>query len=277
MKETFDFSRFWKYFLYDNRQMWRHNSRNLLIISGLGLLTYVVWILCGVIFKQTWMGPSMAVRLTVFVCSWLGLIFFQTKSYGYLTDKAAGSAWLMLPASRTEKFVSMLLITLVEMPVFLVLVFGGIDALVTALDPTVQGWVFGNLSQISAAMQSVSEGGLDLGMGTAGLGFNIYVQFCANMLFCLLCGICFKRNKLFHALAIMMGAGFLSSLAFTGIFASMDMDGAISVYADKLAGGDKASLENAMNIFLNAGLVLNWVLAIGMGAGIYHRIKTLKH
>ena len=133
MKETFDFSRFWKYFLYDNRQMWRHNSRNLLIISGLGLLTYVVWILCGVIFNQTWMGPSMAVRLTVFVCSWLGLIFFQTKSYGYLTDKAAGSAWLMLPASRTEKFVSMLLITLVEMPVFLVLVFGGIDALVTAL------------------------------------------------------------------------------------------------------------------------------------------------
>jgi len=277
MKDRFDIKRFWNYFRYDNRQMWRRNSKSLLAIAGMGLIFYVLSVVMGLVFNQAWAGPSKEVRLGIFVCASLGLMLFQTKSYGFITDKAAGSNWLMLPASRTEKFVSMMIITLIEMPLFFVGVYTALDALEVLLDPTVNGFMFSGGKGLSAIFTEMSRNGFDIGMSPAGFWFNSYVQLCANMLFCLLCGICFKRNKLVGAIGIMMLCAFLGSLAFSGILHIGHIQDILNSYSDNLAGGNTAYFEHLMNTALNIGLALNWVLAFAMGIAIYFRIKTIKH
>ena len=38
MNETFNFSRFWTYFKYDLKQMWRNHSKAAILIAGAGVI-----------------------------------------------------------------------------------------------------------------------------------------------------------------------------------------------------------------------------------------------
>ena len=83
--EVFNFSRFWNYFKYDLKQMWRNHSKPALFIGGMELLLYVVWVLLALVFTGHWTGPGLAARCTVFVIAFTVLELYQTRTYGHLT------------------------------------------------------------------------------------------------------------------------------------------------------------------------------------------------
>ena len=45
MNETFNFSRFWTYFKYDLKQMWRNHFHAAIMIGGASAIFYLTWVL----------------------------------------------------------------------------------------------------------------------------------------------------------------------------------------------------------------------------------------
>ena len=107
--EIFQGSRFWAYFKYDLTQMWRNHVKAAVGLGLAGLIIYFVVVLFNLTFNGTWQGPGISGRFVTFFLASAALELYYTRIYGYLTDKRKGSAWLMLPASTVEKWVSMLI------------------------------------------------------------------------------------------------------------------------------------------------------------------------
>lgn len=268
--EVFSGSRFWTYFKYDLMQMWRNHMRAALGIGLAGLIVYVVWISFGLIFNQVWAAPSLAARVVTFFTAFAILELYQTRTYGYLTDKRKGSAWLMVPASTFEKWLSMMVMTLIIIPVVFLVTFFAVDSLLCLIDPTCTGSI---LSKASEGMNV-----LQMKLGEANefyetawslwMAVGIFIgSYCANFLFFLLCGLCFKRNKILGAFVIIFLLSLLSSIFF-GLFAGDFLEQNFESFSDA---------ETSIRLYLNGTSIFTWIMALGLAGGIYYRLKTLKH
>ena len=129
MKEIMDFNRFGKYFVSDLKSCAVNYGYSLILICLMGLIIYIGTVSMGLLFNGTWGGPTEAFRSNVF---WLSMfvmaVTMPVKCYGGLTEKKTGSQWLMIPASKLEKFLSMVLITAVFIPMIAFCVSLGLDA-----------------------------------------------------------------------------------------------------------------------------------------------------
>ena len=111
--EVFNGQRFWTYFKYDFTQMWRNHVKAAIVIGFSGLILYILGIAFNAVFRNVWEAPTFVARTVVFLLAAFSLELYQTRTYGYLTEKKAGQSWLMVPASHLEKFVSMMIITII--------------------------------------------------------------------------------------------------------------------------------------------------------------------
>ena len=273
MSEIFNFQRFWTYFKYDLKQMWRNHSKAAIVIGGSIAFLYVLWVLFSLVFTQKWQAPPIEARFVLLVLAFTVLEFYQTRTYGYLTEKKAGSSWLMIPASRTEKFVSMLLMTLVVIPIFFFAVYFLIDGVLSLVDPTfgkalITGFTGTYREMIDGLASLNGESPITFTPGT--VFFMGIVGFFCNFLYFLLCGICFKKNKIVGAIAILFGLSIVLSVL-TGLI--------VPQLAESFTNVDLAEDEAAKLLagFLNASEVLMCLLAAGLGWGIWRRIKTIQH
>ena len=273
MSEIFNFKRFWTYFKYDLKQMWRNHSKAAIVIGGSIAFLYIIWVLFSLVFTQTWTAPHIIARVAMFGLAFTVLEFYQTRTYGYLTEKKAGSAWLMIPASRTEKFVSMMLMTLIVIPVLFFAVFFLLDGFLSLVDPTygqtLIGTVTGNWSNILNAFNEMNAQSM-IHCSLAALIFMSVVSLFVNFLYMLLCGICFKKNKIVAAIAIMFGLSLVLSLI-TGIAVPALVKSNISITTDEIEGA------RIVAGILNGSEILCTLIAIGLGWGIWRRIKTIQH
>ncbi len=279
MNETFSAGRFFRFFLFDNKQIWSRNTRAVVTFGGLGIILYVVTVLLGLIFTQEWNGPSLWARVFTLTFASLVLVFYQTRTYGYLTEPKAGSAYLMLPASRLEKFISMMVITLIELPLAFFGIYLCVDGLIALIDPTVEGAIITNISNIySSFNQFVSSNAeaVNLGIGAAGLTFQFWVDTCIYLLYFLLCGICFKKHKIASGLAILIGLSLLVTILF-GVSIHAGLFNGITRMLQGLSDAPVEKTTSLINWIVNSGFVLNGLTVIGLATGIYFRIKTLKH
>lgn len=118
MKEIFDFKRFGKYFVFDLRSCAANYGYSLTLICLMGVIIYIGTVSMGLLFNGSWGGPDIGFRNSVFCFSMFVLaVTMPVKCYGRLTEKRAGSEWLMIPASKLEKYLSMVLITVAAVPV----------------------------------------------------------------------------------------------------------------------------------------------------------------
>ena len=273
MNETFNFNRFVTYFKYDLKQMWRNHSRAAMLIGGASALLYAIWVMFSLVLGQGWTSPVLGARVAVFMVAFAILEFYQVRVYGHLTEKRAGSTWLMIPASRAEKFVSMLVITLIVIPVMFFAVYMLLDGFLSIVDPTYGKALIGS---VGTAYTEFINGLAELGEQTpftltpsmfiVGSFFSAITSF----LYFNLCGICFKRNKLVCAIAILFGVSMvlslLSGIILPHIFANWpdyDVTEEIAI----------RWINNVMYI----GCSISALMAIGLGWGIWHRVKTLQH
>ena len=292
-KNIFNFNRFGKYFVSDLRSCVANYGLSLLaltVITPLALecITGVFNMIMGL----TWEGAGFGMRGLIFcVAMFCMVVTMPAKCYGKITDKQYGAFWLMLPASRLEKFISMLLICCIIAPAIGVGLYLGVDALICALDPTCnQNIVAGTIDTIQELALRFNFGEIsvevppeDLMMAESGLKFLkqisnpwLYIDevLCVSLPF-ILGAICFKKGKIVKTFLAMAALSMCVSMiagpvmmAFTGDFLTV------------------ANEEEAMKIMFESGFYdkLIWIDIVGDAliyggvlVGIWFRIKTLKH
>ena len=91
--EVFNGSRFWTYFKYDFTQMWRNHVKASILIGFSGLILYILGIAFNAVFRNVWEAPTFVARTIVFMLAVFALELYQTRTYGYLTNRKKGAAW----------------------------------------------------------------------------------------------------------------------------------------------------------------------------------------
>ena len=135
--DVFSWNRFWRYLKSDFNSFISRFGVSLLVMSTMAVTTDAFNGLFSFFLTGNWIGMTEPLRMILFVI--FGIIVMITapaKLYGYLTDRKEGSAMLMLPASRLEKYVSMVLITGIVVPFIFGVIYFGLDIMVCMVDHT---------------------------------------------------------------------------------------------------------------------------------------------
>ena len=140
MNNVFSAKRFGKYFSYDLKHCIDTFGLSLLILGLMPMITFLFASIISFIVSGDWIPDNTVNRIVAAVIAvFIATIMFPVKAYGEITDKKAGSNFLMVPASTFEKWLSGSLMTLVIVPVALVLLLLGVDLLLGALLPSHYG------------------------------------------------------------------------------------------------------------------------------------------
>ena len=262
MKEIMDFNRFGKYFVSDLKSCAVNYGYSLILICLMGLIIYIGTVSMGLLFNGSWGGPDIGFRNSVFCFSMFVLaVTMPVKCYGRLTEKRAGSEWLMIPASKLEKYLSMVLITVAAVPVS-GLVYCGLDAVFCALDPTCGS------SIISLLLQ---PGNSDILMALTWQNLNSGISISLSFL---LGAIFFKSSKTVKTFLVLFALGtvtmtVLFTMLFNGVTVAELVDN--EALANEIVGNGPFGNNSFIPVLC---CTVSYVFLL---TGIFFRIKTLKH
>lgn len=288
MNDIFNFRRFGKYFTSDIRSCTANYGLSMLLISMMGLIIYVGTIIMGLIFNGEWGGPSVEFRVFTFAVSMICLAFtMPVKCYGGITEKRYGTQWLMIPASSMEKFLSMVIMNVIMMPLAICIIYLGVDGIICGLDSSCGASIAGSLKnfldifvEISIASES------DLSQFPALAHFVkqvacpwLYLDDVLQIFLLTLMGaVLFTKGKTaktilsYIAITTVLGlAIFPMTNIFFKEFAVLNFTADTPEAMNQLFG---------MSIFKHVALfdtINDTVINLALMAGIYFKIKTLKH
>ena len=269
MNNTFNISRFSKYLLFDLKSAWHNSGITILILGCTPVFIFAFYELFSLIFAQRFgylnMGAVMAGYVVSFIVAFLA---FPVRHYGGLTDKKEGSAWLMLPASGFEKFLSMLLISCVAVPAVWLATMAATDGLMSLVFHSRYGGMalpalVSGLNEILAEVNG--ETGVELFIGAK---TGIWLSWCADILFFTLAAIFFRKNKIVYGFLVAWGIGVLFSILI-GLYIGLKIGNGVQV--ESL---DLTDFAHYMNLFIFLAYFIEFAV---LDLAIYFRIKTLKH
>ena len=288
MKDIFDFKRFGKYFVSDFKGCVANYGLSLITISMLlYLICYVVTVSFGLIMNQGWEGLGLGTRATLFVIAMITLVItMPVKCYGKITEKQSGSFFLTLPVSRLEKFVSMLLMTIVVAPVIGTALYLGLDALVCLFDKTCGNNLVSEIQDLATIIMNIpEEAAMEAALGEIPENVAKFIKeitcpwlyvddMIGTSLIFLLGAVFFKKGKTVKTIMACIALAIAVSIIATPIMAPWTNE-----LFDMMDNGNFDEIFN-LGIFRHAALfdtlndtLVNIVLLIG----IWLRIKTLKH
>ena len=271
MNETFSIKRFGAYFKFDIARMWHKHGKALIMFSLIGVMLYFVTAFFSLLFGKGWSAPSFEARTAVFFIVCLIVELYMTRLYGYITKKHEGSDWILLPASKGEKYVSMLIQALIIVPVGVFGAYLFADWLLCCIDHGCgQSLITGYSDYVK-----VNIGGEDLiemakiGLSPVGLVLLTLLGNIVNYLFFLLCGICFKKNKIVFAFLILFALSVVTSTLMAIAVPFLNYEGMVDM-------DETSALAMVKGIFKVVYIFIG-ILAVGLGWGVWRRISTIKH
>ena len=280
MDNKFNFNRFWKYFQYDLRNIYNETGMFLLIFALFPIIFYLIYIFFGTIFTKDLSvmfsqgfhmvhGPNHTLRLVLFiVMAVIFVMIYPSRSYGHITDKAKGSAWLMLPVSRAEKFTSMILNTLIVLPLAFMVVYLASDFLVCLIDKSCGTAII--LTNLFGS--DGMAGNKDIVM--TGNGFLLLaVEIIEYASIFLLGALLFKKWKIIGTILWLFALGMVSSTVF-GLSMFSFNPGNQGVWMENFLQNHADHLNFYINLIINIGLV---ICVGGCGLWSWFKIKRMQH
>lgn len=275
MSNTFNFSRFGKYFVYDLKRQWKNIGMLMLIFALFPIIFYMIYMFFAAMFDGGLMkifigleidGPAGGTRFGVFaVMSTIFVMLFPSRAYGEITNKAKGSEWLMLPASRLEKFTSMMLISLIVIPLVYVVVYFLSDAFVCLLDKSCG-------DSLMSFRINKEIGSSDFVIPANGF-WILASSIVGNAIVFLLGGLIFKKWKVVGTVLVLFALQMVFSGLLSAFITNADLEWWGNWFADwTIRHAD--SIDIWLNAFINLWLLL--ILAI-CGTWSWFRIKRLQH
>ncbi|MGN1232048.1 MAG: hypothetical protein ACI4UJ_01205 [Candidatus Cryptobacteroides sp.] len=277
MNNTFSFQRFWRFFLYDMKRWATSYGPSFLIMCLMPLVLFAITMTISLVFTQEVAHPALVARAMVLaITASLLFITYPSHVYGFLTDKNSGSSYLMIPASKLEKFASMMLNVLVVVPAVFFAIYLGTDALLCLIDPNCGNTLLRSAGE-AVTFLSTLGGSMEGPEQFISINFfYVYLCFGISILYYLLGAVLFKKHKILYPILILFGLNMLLSLVLGGLISLGLFDGfdfekwILSIVNDGNVGA-MVTWFNALSAFVNVAAIA------GLGTAIYFRIKTLKH
>ena len=267
MNNVFDIKRFGKYFVYDLRRAKNNYLISLLLMGLMPVAFFLIYQFFSLITGNgvTEMPAGMSIGAVV-VSVFVVMMSAGARIYGSITEKRAGSDFLMLPASTLEKWLSMVLIVCIVLPVALF-------ALLFVSDG-IMGFLFPNTYGTRIFSSDYAKSIFDACSGEEGFYFNLpgalFLNWCESLLVFTLGAVCFKKAKVAKTLLFLMAISMVLSPLMLLIFGNIHID--TDWLMERLGDADKAI--GAINWTLS---ILYTVVIGGLLAGLYCRLRTLKH
>ena len=211
MSNTFSFNRFLKFLGYDLRSAHNNVGLTLYLAGAIPIISFTITQLFLLILGGGVEPLGSPGKITpIIVALTLVTLIFPEKHYGRITDKKYGSSLIMIPASVTEKWLSMITVSCIIVPAVLFAELFVSDALLSlAFKGTYGASAFGiianGLKELTREFYPAYPGGIRVNWGVM-----IYFSFCLNMLFFTLGCIFFEKSKI--------GKTFLTGFCITLIF-----------------------------------------------------------
>lgn len=190
MNKVFDLTRFGRYFAYDLNRAMLNSGISALIIGLSPIMIYILGIFFYLLGANLMPTSKLTLVLLPSVVA-VYVLFFPSKLYGEITDRRTGSNFLMIPASTCEKFISLLLIVLVVLPISITALFIASDLLLSII-PSYGINLFERLSQAELSAHFIKD---EFVFSNWTLSANIIEQSINYILFFTLGALVFKRRK----------------------------------------------------------------------------------
>ena len=288
--DIFDFGRFGKYFTSDLRTCAANYGLTLFVISIIvQIALYLTSVGMNGLFSQTWQGPGVILRVSTFIIAMVCMtITMPVKCYGRITEKQYGSFWISIPASRLEKFLSMIILTCIVVPVIGVVLYLSVDWLICLVDKTcgqnIIAGVISVIKDLNIALDEMAAEEIMLNGTLVSMDFIkqiyspwLYIdEFFVMSLPFLLGAIFFKSAKTVKTFLMLAAIGATMSMIMTPLTTGLVFD----------IMGSAGNEEEIAARMLNSGVMKNLgvidtiadaITNLALMAGIWFRIKTLKH
>lgn len=274
MNNTFDIKRFGNYFLYDLSRARGNFMWSAIVLVLLPAIFFAVVEFFSLLFKGEFatsvgVGTAPIAAIVVYACS---ILTFPVKMYGSITDKRAGSDYLMIPASTFEKWLTMILMSCVVMPMALTLAFFAVDGLMALCFGKFYGTGLISSLEFIGDMHDINFG--DVSLLSHALGFS-HIEWICSILIFTLGAICFKTSKVGKTLLTII---LISSVVGT-IFSSLLMLNidAVSGFFASIDGEEIDSLASLFNHIIWLGWAWYVIQFSALAGAIYYRLRTLTH
>lgn len=275
MSNVFNIKRAAYYFVHDLNTAKNNYLYSMLILGLMPIISFVLCQLFALIFNNgqfAEVDDAFQTATFVICCATL-LITFPIKQYGRLTDKRYGSDWLMLPASTFEKWLSIILLTCVALPVVFFALYLGSDWLMSVIFPNRYPEPLASADTLGGLVAGASASFYD----DAGISINFFGACCAswiqNFLIITLGAVIFKKAK--FPKTLLAWTGLMIVLVFIiAMFNGFDINIDEEDLENWLGGGDIDVFARRINALITLIYTVFFVL---LGGGLYLRLKTLKH
>ncbi len=291
-KDIFNFRRFGKYFASDIRTCTANFGLSMLTISLLTpIILYVLSVATGLLLNQVWEGPGMVARAAAFIAAMICMVIIMpVKTYGKITEKQYGSHWLMVPASKLEKFLSMIILSCIIIPIIGATLYISFDALICALDHTCGDSLMRGIIELKSMIsEGIREAEMEFGATEHESIANfviqlpnpwIYIDDSIGMVLPFLLGaLWFKSGKTVKTILALFAFSTIAGL----ITAPLMSNWTQTMTELQTTGNMDESIAYAIFdswIFRNIALVdtiSDTIFNVAMMTAIFFRIKTLKH
>ena len=270
MNRIFNFSRFGCYLVYDLRNAWNNAGFTLLVYGLAPIFFFFFYEICCLVFSGSFADFGLGWRIPfLFVLMLVCFTLLPARLYGRVTDRRYGTEFLMLPASTFEKFISMVIVTAVVMPLCL--------SLMLLVSDTLLGLVFGALyGEPLLFMDNAVLFGVD---PLAVAGDSLYVNFFAGflvgwwiwILFFILGSVFFKKSKVAKTLLSYLLISMVLGVTFSAILLKSQTGTAEALFTKDI---DIQTVVNFLNVVSN---VINFLISAVLLGLIYWRLRALKH
>lgn len=276
MSDTFNFQRFGRYFRFDLARMWRNNTKTAVLLGCGSIITILLGGFGGLLLDFRWHTATDPFRFLGFFVCLAVLELLMAKTYGFVTDRKKGSDYLMTPASTFEKWLSMMLVCLVVIPLFFLVTYFIVDALVClALPATGQPlfqWMAQGIDASREGFQSLNQAmavkQLPLQYSLGSVVWPVIISASCNYLYFLLCGLVFKRHKILYAILVAMGFSMVLSLVAPHFMGGL---------AAQLESASDAEIITLSDRIFRVTTLITGALAACLAAGCYLRLRKLSH
>ena len=284
MNNTFDWTRFCKVVRKDFSNIWQNAGTSLLIITLLPILAWLLWWALSGIEEMPAIVPEVR---WCFIAGSVLLAAMVSPSRMYRTSnlQKEGIYFAMLPASKLEKYLSMLLFTIVVCPLLCFLGGMVLDYFLTLLPfGPYNKWLWqtdyladaldGYRGLVSGAFPNVNENTLMLVQVFTPWKVVLYALLChlSNVALFLFTNTIFKKHKVLQTLLWTWLISFVLNIVLTPIMGAMMIDGN---WIEEFF--ETANPVRSFNIAYWAAVVWSVVLTTVFFWWASYRLKNMKY
>lgn len=269
MNEVFNFRRFGKYFAYDLDNAKNNYGLSLVVIACIPLIALFVTESFSLIWGNGLKPTPTFQRVGCFIiaCA-IVVLSFPAKAYGSVTERRCGSEWILIPASSFEKFLSMVLMTCVVLPILFLLSYFLVDSLLCLVFPGYgDNLMFMTSSFLADLRDELSLDGEEM---TVANNLSIWLYWCVSILTWTLGAVVFRKAKIAKTILCIMAFGFILTMAASAVGCFIGWDN----ISDWLMSINNVSGVKALNI---TNYAYHSICLIALLLLTFFRVKTIKH